>query len=447
MGTGLKRNRSRGGQALVMATVSLFLMMGVMSLAVDLGWGYLRRDVAQTAADAAASAVIKAAVTSSPSSQSCGSNNVWCGTPAGTATSCPTTAPTSPVTSFDYGCMLAAANGFTPNGSSRTVTIQANTTSPAPAVPGTTVTYWATVKISENATPFFGSPTGGSLLSSTAVSTAAITSPATAVHGPCLYLLATSGAALTVGNGAHVTTSSCGIYVNSSASNAITVIGATITSSSVKVVGGVSLSNGGTISPTPVTGVSAVADPFSSLPSQTAAGSCNSGNFGTWQATPYTPAPGTYCGMNVSNGVSAVLSTGIYIINGGTFSVAGGSTVTASGVMIYLTNGATVSIANGANVTMSAETSGTYEGILFYQDRSLTSPGSSSFSGGATMHLSGSLYFPHASLYFDNGNNAQTEAIIASSIDFQGGATLNQATSQSQTGLVVSTPAVTSIIE
>ena len=63
------------------------------------------------------------------------------------------------------------------------------------------------------------------------------------------------------------------------------------------------------------------------------------------------------------------------------------------------------------------------------------------------MHLSGSLYFPHASLYFDNGNNAQTEAIIASSIDFQGGAPLNQATSQSQTGLVVSTPAVTSIIE
>lgn len=446
----MKRNRYRNGQALVMATLSLFLMFGMLSLGVDLGWGYYRREVAQTAADAAAAAVIKAALTSSPSSQTCGSNNVWCGTTAGTITSCPTTAPTNPVTSFDYGCMLAADNGFTPNGSSRTVTIQANTTSPAPTVPGTTVSYWATVRISESETPFFGSPGNDGLLNSSAMSTAAITSTGSSGSNPCLYVLATTGTSFQIGNGATLTTSSCGIYVNSSSATAMSVTGgATVTSSTVNVVGGVSVNNGGHISSSPHTGVSAVADPFASLPSPTVpgSGSCASGNFTNWQATPYTPSAGCYNGMSVGNGMSANLGAGTYIINGGTFSIQGGSTITGTGVMIYLTNGATVNIANGANVTMSAEGSGSYEGVLFYQDRSMTSPGSSTFAGGSSMHLTGSLYFPYALLNINNGSNAQTEAIVANSVDFQGGATLDQATSQTQTGLSVGGGSVTSMIQ
>jgi hypothetical protein len=115
--------------------------------------------------------------------------------------------------------------------------------------------------------------------------------------------------------------------------------------------------------------------------------------------------------------------------------------------MIYLTNGATVNIANGATVNMSPESSGSYQGILFYQDRTMTSPGTSSFAGGANMHLSGSLYFPNALLNIDNGSNAQTEAIVAGSVNFQGGATLNQATSQSQTGLTVGGGSLASVIQ
>ena len=117
-----------------------------------------------------------------------------------------------------------------------------------------------------------------------------------------------------------------------------------------------------------------------------------------------------------------------------------------SGVMIYLTNGATVNIANGANVNMTAESSGSYQGILFYQDRTMSSPGTSLFTGGSAMHLTGSLYFPNSALTFDNGGNAQTQAIVASTVSFQGGATLNQATATSQTGLYTSSPSA-SVIE
>jgi hypothetical protein len=189
-----------------------------------------------------------------------------------------------------------------------------------------------------------------------------------------------------------------------------------------------------------------VADPFASLPSPTVS-ACSGGNYTAWQASPYSLGPGSYCGMTIGNGMGANLTGGTYIIDGGTFSISGGSTVTASsGVMIYLTNGATVSISNGANVTLSAESSGSYQGILFYQDRSMSSPGGSSFQGGANMHLSGSLYFPHAALTFDNGNNAQTQAVVASSITFAGGATFNNGT-PTQTGLGSTTVTKVSMIQ
>jgi len=141
--------------------------------------------------------------------------------------------------------------------------------------------------------------------------------------------------------------------------------------------------------------------------------------------------------------MNAQLSGGTYIIDGGTFSIQGGSTLTATGgVMIYLTNGATMNIANGSTVTLSAQTSGSYQGILFYQDRSMTSPGSSTIAGGANLNLTGSLYFPHALLNINNGTSTSilsggtTTAIVADMVDFQGGASVFTAdTNGSKTGI------------
>jgi hypothetical protein len=419
-----------------MATVSIFMMIGMLSLAVDLGWGYFRRDAAQTAADAAASAVVQAAMASSASSQACGSNKVWCGSPAGTATNCPATAPGSASTSFDNGCILAYANGFVTSGN-QTVTITANTTSPAPTVPGTAVTYWATVKIVENASSFFGSPIGGGLLNSTATATAAIESSG-AIFNDCIYVLSTTASpALSINNGAHITTSSCGVYINSnstSGNKALYVDGATLTSSTIDIVGGYTNPNGGSISSVPHTGMSAVADPFASLPSLTPAGTCNSGNFTAYQATAYTPTAGTYCNFNLSNGNSATMGPGIYIINGGTFNIQSGPLNGTAGVMVYLVNGATVSIANGATVNMTAQSTGTYAGILFYQDRG-SAESSSDFAGGANMTFNGTMYMPKSDLTFDNGIHSATTVVVANTIDFAGGATFNGPTSESQTGL------------
>jgi putative Flp pilus-assembly TadE/G-like protein len=415
-----------------MITLSLTLMLGMLGLAVDLGWAYYRQQAAQAAADAGAAAAVRAAVSSAPGGPAC-AGAVWCGA----ASNCPSTAPASASSSFDNACMLAAANGFTTVGID-TVSVQAGTSNPVPGVSGPSPAYWATVRVSEALPALFGMAFGRGGFSPGAIATAgAISSPGA---GSCIYVLDPSAAdAFEAANGASVQIG-CGVYVDSNNASAAMYVtgGASVQASTINVVGGFKKDNGGTTSVVPTTGAQSVADPFVNLPSPTPAGSCQSGNFTAWQASEYTPAPGTYCGFSLGNGMSLQMSAGIYIIDGGTFSIQGGSTVTSSGgVLIYLTNGATVNIANGSTVTLAAESSGTYQGVLFYQDRSMAAPGASTFAGGATMNLSGSLYFPHGTLDVNNGSGTSgtTMAIVADMVNFQGGAHLLADAGGTKTGL------------
>jgi hypothetical protein len=457
----MKRNQRRSGQALLLVTFALTLIFAMLSLAVDLGWAYYRREAGQSAAEAGAAAAVRAVTAGTPA---CGTGNVWCGSPAGTITNCPATAPTTATTSYNNACMLAAANGYTTTRST-TVSVQANTTSPPPTVPGVTVSYWVTVRVSETPNSFFGVPIGiGGLspLTSNVISTSAITTSGIPANSPCIYVLSPSGTTFTLGNGATVTTSSCGVYVNSTTTtgNGAMWVTSRLNSPKVSVVGGDLVNNGGCVAAsssaacgtiTPTLGAATIVDPFVNLPAPTIPSSCPAGNFTSWQATPYTttgattanPTAGCYNGFTLGNSMSMQMGAGTYVINGGVFSIQGGSTLTTTGgVMIYLTNGASVNIGNGTTSTMSAESSGTYEGVLFFQDRTMTSPAASTFEGGSTMNLTGSLYFPNALLNINNGSAANTEGLVVGSVNFQGGSqTYNQATSQSQTGLPVSSSA------
>jgi len=448
----IQPDRKRSGQALVMVTFSLTLMLAMMSFAVDLGWGYYRREVAQAAADSASAAAVRA-VSGTPT---CGTNNVWCGSPAGTVTNCPSTVPAAATNTYDNACMLAAANGYTTSGS-KTVSVQANTTSPSPSVPGVTVSYWVTVKISETPSTFFGVPIGTqglSPLSLNVVSTAAILPNGVPADPPCMYILGSSGTTFMLGNGATATASGCGVYVNSTSTGPATYAasitgGARLNSPVMQIAGSDTVNNGGCVATSsvagcgslaPQTGQSAVSDPFATVPQPSNPGNCQSGNFTSWQPSAYTPAAGCYNGFSLGNGMNAILGAGVYYINGGSFNIQGGSTLTAtSGVTIFLTNGAYVNIANGSSVTMTAQSSGTYEGILFFQDRSMSSPTASTFAGGSSTRLTGSVYMPNSLVNFNNGSSeSSTMALVVKSVDFEGGSTtLLQATSQTQTGLPV----------
>ncbi len=243
-----------------------------------------------------------------------------------------------------------------------------------------------------------------------------------------------SAAGVNINNGATVNLGSCGIAANATSAQAITVSGgSTLTAQMVSVSGQVSnvwstINAAGGIK----VNQAAVADPYASVAMPTSAGCANNGVSLGWSASPQTLSPGTYCsGLNIANGAIATLSSGIYYIKGGQFGVAGGSTVTGTGVTIVLTNQgnnyATVSISNGATVALSAPMTGATAGIVFFGDRNASASNTSYFVGGSGNNYTGALYLPTQSVSFSDGVSSTSACtqLIAYDISIYGGASVN----------------------
>lgn len=142
--------------------------------------------------------------------------------------------------------------------------------------------------------------------------------------------------------------------------------------------------------------------------------------------------PGRYCGgITFGSNAVAVLTPGTYVIDGGSFSVAGGAQITGDGVTIILTGSgadyATVTINGGATVSLSAPTTGDYAGVAFMQDRNAPTNGSDKFNGGSTMNVDGIIYIPRQEVQFTGGNTTGNRCtrIVADIITFSGNANLN----------------------
>ncbi len=253
----------------------------------------------------------------------------------------------------------------------------------------------------------------------------------------CALQLDTSATAgVLISNGADVNMNACGLGANATGSTAVTINGgAKLTATSLTVSGTTSVTNGGHLNISGTTSVNqpAMADPYASVNVPTYGACTYSSIYQPGWTNSLTLSPGVYCGgMNIANGIpNVVMNPGVYIIKGGTFTLGGGIKITGTGVTIVLTgsgsNYATANIGNGVTVTLSAPTSGTMAGLLFYQDRNAPNSGSNTLQGGAAMSLTGALYFPSQKLVLNNG--AKTAAactqLVAWRLEFQGGATLN----------------------
>jgi hypothetical protein len=106
-------------------------------------------------------------------------------------------------------------------------------------------------------------------------------------------------------------------------------------------------------------------------------GSCTATN---WHNARTTLSPGTYCGgITISAiGTTVTASTGLYILLGGGLTVGGGANLSGPGVTSYNTYNATYSykpivVSGGSATQLSAPTSGSCEGLLFWQDLALPS--------------------------------------------------------------------------
>jgi Flp pilus assembly protein TadG len=132
---------------------------------------------------------------------------------------------------------------------------------------------------------------------------------------------------------------------------------------------------------------------------------------------------GYYCMASMTLNGNVTLPSGVYVIDGGDLSIGAQANVSCSGCTFVLTNRSTsstptigsVNINGGATVTMSNMTSGTYTGLLFYQDRRATVANgngqSNLINGNSSSSYAGSMYFPSTAMTF-NGTSGMSTACV-----------------------------------
>lgn len=202
----------------------------------------------------------------------------------------------------------------------------------------------------------------------------------------------------------------CGIMDDSDATNALIANGnVTVTTDGVTVHGGDTVNGNTSISPTPVTNAPAQSDPLNWLNSdKPTASSCTYNNEVVSSNT--TLYQGTYCGGLIINGsVTVSFQPGTYIMQGNMI-VNGSDSISGTGLMFYFTNSGSLTMNGSSHADLEAATTGTYAGILIYQDPSDTT--NMILNGDSTSVWQGALYAPTASLTINGTGNLAAYTII-----------------------------------
>lgn len=239
--------------------------------------------------------------------------------------------------------------------------------------------------------------------------------------GCILALDPTASKAITISGSANVHAPNCDVIANSNNSDAINMSGsAQLTTPCTVSVGGQITTSGLDLTSCtkPYTGAPSGSDPYASVPNQSLPGSSSC-------LTLPNPAtnvpPGYYCkGINISG--TASFQPGLFIVQGN-LAFQGGSNVSGTGVTFFIYKSGTTAISGSATVNLSAPTSGTFSGILFFGDRSGTTANNNNISGSSASTLIGALYYPTQQVTYSGGSstpNGICTQIIGDVITFSG---------------------------
>jgi hypothetical protein len=240
-------------------------------------------------------------------------------------------------------------------------------------------------------------------------------------------------------NGTTNSSFSCGVYSNS---NFRAVGGACVVTPTVNYTNTYSNQSGGTdCGPGNVGQGVPIDDPLVNKFSIPSYSSCTANNFKVNNGTTVTIPPGTYCGgITITGSVqNIVFSPGQFILVGGGLSVNGGANISGSGVTFFDTYPGTqtnkyagIGINGSGTVDLSAPTTGTYKGLLMYQDpRVAWSSSNGSIVQGTNAVYDGIIYFPTTDLQYSgssstnaNGTDGYT-MLIGYDIKINGNAKVN----------------------
>ncbi len=261
--------------------------------------------------------------------------------------------------------------------------------------------------------------------------------------------------AFKVSGSAELNLGDCGIAVASTDDNAAMKAtgSAGITASTICVAGGFKDNSDGDIDPPPDEGCTDIPDdPLAGLtaPEVEDCGTCSEPDcfpntkFTGNDAKNITLSPGTYCGGIKVSGSNKTITfePGVYVLAGGNgLKVSGRSNTLVNetdtgigGVMFFNTEEGdeddfaelSFSASGGRNnVNLSAPTSGTYEGVLFFQDPDADSAASDSkfdVSGNVDMELDGVVYMPDHEIDYSGTSSigVRCTKLIGDTIEFSG---------------------------
>lgn len=247
----------------------------------------------------------------------------------------------------------------------------------------------------------------------------------TSAGDACILALdpAASGALTFTGN-ALTLLNGCTAFSDSLSDDSLIVNGsADVTAACAMAAGGVSADDGLVVTDCPEaqSHMPSVADPYDNIAEPPVSGGCLTMPSGMGAAT---LSPGHYCSGGTLKG-NKTLSAGVYVIDGD-FKINSGANVTGTGVTLFFKNNATADFNGNATINLSAPTSGSYKGMLFWGDDANTS-GTSKFNGTASSKFTGALYFPGQNVEFlgnFSGNNGCMR-VVAKTIKFTGSSSMN----------------------
>jgi hypothetical protein len=230
----------------------------------------------------------------------------------------------------------------------------------------------------------------------------------------------------------------CGMITNSTSMTAAIATGATaVTASPIAAVGGIAASDswgsGTVLQPFTL----AQEDPFLDVPPPTfPSGNCPNVNVNANQTA--TLDPGCYGNMTLNGNVT--LNPGTYVLDAGSLSIGAQAVVSCNGCVFVLSSRTAdtnpgsignVNINGGAEVDLIAPSSGTYQGLIMYQDRRALSGTNSNqqnfLNGNSSSSFQGAFYFPKQTTTF-NGTTGMTTTcmqLVAYTVNFSGNMDIN----------------------
>jgi Flp pilus assembly protein TadG len=418
--------RDESGAIAIMFALMLPVVLGAIGMGVEIGNWFASKRELQSAADAAALA---------------GALESNAGSTSTTITSEATTE--------------AQRNGFTTSGGG-TIAVNNPPTSGSYGADGSAVEVILTRPIQ---TTFVRYLIGASSLTTTA---RAVAKMQTGDGEGCVVALNSSAAwALRFSGSVTIGMSNCDMVANSTDTAAIRATGSVnVTADCIRTAGNYSTTGTASLNATGCgsvqTGSKTYGDPYEDRSIESYSTSCDAAhtNKSISGSTNTTLSPGVYCGgITVSGSQTITFNPGTYILHNGDFDISGSGALSGSGVTIILTGSSASSVGNidltgSRTVNMSAPTSGSYSGMLFYQSRSASSSGTNKITGSTNFNITGAVYTPNRKLDFSGSSGGGTNCVqlIADTIEFTGSSGGNSANCDSA-GVTLAGPMIAGLVE